>query len=83
MKNKLKITLGALALAMVAATIWGCKKEKDQDTTKESSMEAKSLVIYYNGAIVESFSEKEYVKSRNADMELTSIVDTNSINYFQ
>lgn len=77
-----RILMGALALAMVAVAVVGCKKEKNEIATKESSKEMESLTIYYNGMPVESFSEKEYVKSRNADMELTSIVDTNSINYF-
>lgn len=80
--KKFRILMGALALAMVAATVTGCKKEKELDAKNNSTYSMKTYSIYYNGKLVESFSEKEYVPVRSADMELTSIVDTNSIYYF-
>ena len=74
--------MGALALAMVAATVTGCKKEMKLDTKDNSTNHTKDYSIYYNGELVESFSEKEYVPVRGADMELTSIVDIDNIYYF-
>ena len=74
--------MGAFALAMVAATIFGCKKERDLKITDNPSNNMKTYSVFYNGELVDSFSEKEYIPTKGADMELTSIVDTNSINYF-
>jgi hypothetical protein len=81
MKN-FKILVRALALTVVAATIIACNKEKETNASENLTGELKAFSVYYNGDLMESFSETDYIPTKGADMDLTSIVDTNSINYF-
>ena len=78
--KKFGFFMGAMALLVVAASIIGCKKETDAVESEINRM--KPLSIYYNGILMESFSEINYVPTKGADMDLTSIVDTSSIYYF-
>lgn len=81
-----KKTLGAVFLvAILVAVLYACTKEKD---TQKNRIEPTPIVtlhdlpVYYNGKLESNFSEIDYMPTRSADMELTSIVDTNGIYYF-
>lgn len=81
--NKLRVALCAAAV-VVAVAFFACNKEQAQEKTMEPSqvVTLNDLPVYYNGKLVSAFSEVDYAPTRNADMELTSIVDTTGIYYF-
>lgn len=80
--KKFRILMGVAALVVVAATVIACNKEKETNVSGNLTEELQNFSVYYNGELMESFSETDYIPTKSADMDLTSIVDTNSINYF-
>lgn len=80
--RRILILMGALALAVVAVAVIACNKNQNRIDSNPPTIKVNPLSVYYNGMLMDSFSEKEYVPNRDADMELTSIVDTNGIYYF-
>lgn len=83
--NTKKILGAVLLIAIFTVMMYACTKEKDAQT---NSMEPSHVVllsdlpVYYNGRLESAFSEIDYMPTRSADMELTSIVDTSGIYYF-
>lgn len=84
--NNYKKKLGSVFLmAILTAVLYACTKDNNaQEKTMEPSqvVTLNDLPVYYNGKLVSAFSEIDYAPTRNADMELTSIVDTTGIYYF-
>lgn len=83
--KKNKLTLAILAVfAFILVTMQSCKKEEDKTLTNKSSeiIDLSCLPTYYNGKLMDDFSESSYSPTKSSDMQLTSIVDTNGVYYF-
>lgn len=84
--NNYKKKLGSVFLmAILTAVLYACTKDNNaQEKTMEPShvVILNDLPVYYNGKLVSAFSEIDYAPTRSADMELTSVVDTTGIYYF-
>ena len=71
--------------ALMSTTMQSCQKEKDDtnDNIITQSINLSNLQTYYNGVLMENFSEDKYTPTRAANMPLTGIVvDTNRVYYF-
>lgn len=85
MNNHKKILGSVVLMAILVVALYACSKDNNaQEKTTEPTnvVTLNDLPVYYNGKLVSAFSEVDYAPTRNADMELTSIVDTTGIYYF-
>lgn len=80
------ILLATIVVFALSMTMQSCKKEKEEDITNDNkitrTIDLSCLPTYYNGKLVDDFSENHYTPTRAADMELTSIVESESVHYF-
>ena len=85
--KKVKYTLATLMVAaIVAVVLVGCKKEEENSgrasMNESNCIDLASMPIYFNEKLVESFSESDYLPSKDADMDLVCIVDNYGQHYF-
>lgn len=81
---KKSIILSVTIILALSLIMQSCKKDEDITNSNEitRTIDLSSLPTYYNGKLMDNFSEDNYIPTRAADMELTSIVEVGAVHYF-
>ena len=86
MKKIRYIFAALIAVAFASVVFVGCKKDnnlsKESNPTISKQTDLASIPVYFNEKLVDSFSEADYAPTKDADMDLTCVVDTNGQHYF-